>query len=821
MSSTAIVVNINAKGTVTGLNQVDDGLKRLRQSAAQTQAAITKSYKINFDGSKFNAVSSMVTKANASLNKLNPSFQKISKSAATAAQEINTKFNPSLSGITTAIGGLQNILVGGIIGTAVVRGIGAAVDKSVELENALIGVTTVAKSFGQDTDAVKRAVVDFTKDGLVSATESALAFKQILSTGTDLQTAIKLMNGLKDAAAFNRQSFYSLGEAVVATTEGIKNGNSVRADAVGITKNLSVLDQEYADAVGKSAKNLSDVEKVQARVNGFIRESAVFSGDAIKATDTYSGSTARLGKSFDTLLAKMGDFITKSGLVRGGINLLAKGFDLLAKGEAFSKTSDEKLAMLNKRLVELSDTAKSETGVYKKYAEEQAASIKRQIDAIEDSIYYSQLSNEESAKTVQAKRAEKDATAALSKTINEAAKERAKALKALEKKYELGGGLNSTEKLKAQFDKEIELAQGNFNLRYAIVKDYYKKLEEVQDKDKAKQIKDANELAQLKKRITSDSLIGGANGSTAESTEGLTAEQKATAQQNRRIGQGVGVLNNVAAGADGAKALVSSVASMGLDALVPGLGTAAKPLLDAFTQGPDAVKAMVKDFAKALPDIIVGFIEAIPVFIEELANQLPVIIEKLAEKLPDLIAKLVAAAPRVILALVTAMPKVAIKFAGELIKNLPKIVSEAARAIFNAISKALSKLTGGLVGKGKNGSGVVGSVTKGVKDLGKALGFANGGVAKVAGGGAPFTDSVNSKVQSGEMWVDHSLTNKMDKFFNGNGGNGNAEIHSVLNKIVELLGQPMTVESEAKVHDDAFAKIFLRLNRNNKRLGFV
>ena len=43
-----------------------------------------------------------------------------------------------------------------------------AVNESVKLENSLKGVESVAKSFGASTDAVKQAIIDFSKDGLVS-----------------------------------------------------------------------------------------------------------------------------------------------------------------------------------------------------------------------------------------------------------------------------------------------------------------------------------------------------------------------------------------------------------------------------------------------------------------------------------------------------------------------------------------------------------------------------------------------------------------------------------------------------------------------------
>lgn len=57
-----------------------------------------------------------------------------------------------------------------------------------------------------------------------------------------------MMNRFKDSAAFGRQSSLSLGEAVKSATEGIKNENSILVDNAGVTKNVSMMWEEYADA---------------------------------------------------------------------------------------------------------------------------------------------------------------------------------------------------------------------------------------------------------------------------------------------------------------------------------------------------------------------------------------------------------------------------------------------------------------------------------------------------------------------------------------------------------------------------------------------
>ena len=117
-------------------------------------------------------------------------------------------------------------------------------------------------------------------------------------------------------------------------------------------------------------------------------------------------------------------------------------------------------------------------------------------------------------------------------------------------------------------------------------------------------------------------------------------------------------------GKAGAEALVKGITTEGgaaaADALIgPGAGEALKPVLgplsDALLQGPDAVRQNVREFAKALPEVLAAFREAIPVFIEELANQSDEIIVALARNSPAVAKALILAMPRVAEALVLAV----------------------------------------------------------------------------------------------------------------------------------------------------------------------
>lgn len=107
---------------------------------------------------------------------------------------------------------------------------------------------------------------------------------------------------------------------------------------------------------------------------------------------------------------------------------------------------------------------------------------------------------------------------------------------------------------------------------------------------------------------------------------------------------------------EGAAKAIAGVGAGIADSILPGLGQAVGPLLEALSKGPEAVKEMVSSFFDAVPDVIVAIIEAVPVLIETLADKLPDIVEKLLEKLPDIILKLVEKLPALFTKLAVELP---------------------------------------------------------------------------------------------------------------------------------------------------------------------
>lgn len=215
---------------------------------------------------------------------------------------------PAWGRVQTAVAGVAAVGVSAALALAAITG---ELSRSVEAANryqaAVIGLSSVARGLGHSVDQARAAAISLARDGLMSVGEAAAGLKNLLASGFSLPEAIRLMESLKDKAAFNRQSFYQFGAAVVATTEGIKNGNSVLADAVGTTTNLSVMAKEAGVSVDQMGSIAQNAAYRQAILNGFIKDAGLNAGDAARLTETFSGKQAMLSTQTEILRARIGE----------------------------------------------------------------------------------------------------------------------------------------------------------------------------------------------------------------------------------------------------------------------------------------------------------------------------------------------------------------------------------------------------------------------------------------------------------------------------------------------------------------------------------
>ena len=229
----------------------------------------------------------------------NKSFNKQVNSTVKGAEK---SFTGAFGRIGAAIGAALSVAAVGAFAKA-------SVQAAAEAESAFMGLNSILSGQGKSFKEANAFVNEYISDGLIPLTDAVTAYKTLASAGFSTEQIEDLMNAAKDTAAFNRQAGYSMGEAVRYFAEGLKNENSVLTDSAGITKNLSVMYEEYAASIGKGAMSLSVAEKRLAQYNGIMAESTYMLGDAAKVANTFQGRMQRLGTTFTAIKREIGNVI--------------------------------------------------------------------------------------------------------------------------------------------------------------------------------------------------------------------------------------------------------------------------------------------------------------------------------------------------------------------------------------------------------------------------------------------------------------------------------------------------------------------------------
>ena len=185
----------------------------------------------------------------------------------------------------------------------------ACVSASTEAENAFRGLSSILAGQGRDFAAAQGWLQDYVADGLVPLSNAVTSYKNLAARGYDDTQIRAVMTALKDSAAYGRQASYTLGDAVMSATEGLKNENSILVDNAGVTKNVAKMWDDYARSVGTTSASLTQQQKIQAEVNGILTETRFQTGDAARVAGTFSGQVSQLAANLTQCKAVVGDFL--------------------------------------------------------------------------------------------------------------------------------------------------------------------------------------------------------------------------------------------------------------------------------------------------------------------------------------------------------------------------------------------------------------------------------------------------------------------------------------------------------------------------------
>lgn len=250
--------------------------------------------------------------------------------------EIDTKgFVAGRKALESGMAGIKNSLSKLALTLGTAFGFQEAIKSAESLQNAMMGLQSIVEGQGRSFEQAQAFIQSYISDGLVPLTNAATAYKNLAARGYGDEQIQQVMVALKDSAAFGRQANLSLGEAVQSATEGLKNENSILVDNAGVTKNVAKMWDEYAESVGTTANNLTQEQKIQAEVNGILAETRFQTGDAAKASESYSGQIAKTAFQFNELkvaLGNLGMTLVQSALP--GINALLSSLTAAANTAA-------------------------------------------------------------------------------------------------------------------------------------------------------------------------------------------------------------------------------------------------------------------------------------------------------------------------------------------------------------------------------------------------------------------------------------------------------------------------------------------------------
>lgn len=153
-----------------------------------------------------------------------------------------------------------------------------------------VGLGVIAKNAGQNLDFVMGKVADLQKTGITTQ-ESLQSTMQFLTQGLPIENIEKLARAGQDmAVAFGVNSTETFSRFVYAIT----TGNAEVLRMVGINKTASQMQEEFAAKIGKTALQLTELQKRQAMVDGIMQEATSYAG-------LYEKSLESVGKKMTSL----------------------------------------------------------------------------------------------------------------------------------------------------------------------------------------------------------------------------------------------------------------------------------------------------------------------------------------------------------------------------------------------------------------------------------------------------------------------------------------------------------------------------------------
>lgn len=571
-------------------------------------------------------------------------------------------------------------------------------------KKAINGVKRFSKTASSSLKAVESSI--FSVKGAIAAVTGVLAGRAIIQAGSAVTQAASVqedaINNLNNAlarsgefsaeASQDMQDFassiqqvtkfgdeailqqLSLAKAFGASNEQAKEVTQAAVELAAATgKSLEEATRQVSKTLGGYAGELGEVSpQIKALTAEQLRAGeaakvlvALYGGAAAAQVNTFSGALQQASNTFHDLQEEIGFTITQNPVVIRAIKLLNEGFQRLIK--IVNDNRDEIGAFIGKAIKALV----SQLPRVVDFVSFVAKAFQGLLTAI-DSVTIAFILFAKAALQIDIVSAIVENAVLIFKAFEAAALDAFNTVISLFGKF-----LEFTGRFNASFQGAAAIAK-TFT---AAIEDRIREVGEeaadsLIDTDKLKTNLDGIEKAALdsaeKTNANFAKIQDGLSGvreeavKTANAVQGIGTDLKPTGAPKQGPAQADASLASeklldgaekaagfIAAGADGAKKAVEEGAVKALETFAgPGVGEALRPLLAAFTEGPEFVRNITEGFIDALPEVLVGFADGAGVFVEVLA-----------EKSDEIIVALIKATPKVALSLAKAMPRVAIALA--------------------------------------------------------------------------------------------------------------------------------------------------------------
>lgn len=208
-------------------------------------------------------------------------------------EQQNDKMKQSNNGLEGSYLALSAVAVASLmkIGSAIKD----CVDEYKEYTQAMSSLQNVSEYTGQSMTEFSNIMDRFST--YMTKSDLATTIKNFSLMGMTAKQTEQMVEALTNSAIRNRNANYTVSEAVRVASEGYRQGLSTLSDSAGVTENLSVMLDNYAKSIGKTASQLTEAEKNQAYLNRTMYAAEPFASAMSDYMDTLAGKQGQYSQA--------------------------------------------------------------------------------------------------------------------------------------------------------------------------------------------------------------------------------------------------------------------------------------------------------------------------------------------------------------------------------------------------------------------------------------------------------------------------------------------------------------------------------------------